>query len=72
MFIILTQSFPRAKKFRKKSFPLFEALGELYDGHTAEGTWNFTSNQPPQDPVINIIDEGDQLSNTRVEFEGFQ
>ncbi len=47
-------------------------MGELYDGHTAEGTWNFTSNQPPQDPVINIVDEGDRLSNTGVGFEGFQ
>jgi hypothetical protein len=25
------QSFPRAKKFRNKFFPLFEALGELHD-----------------------------------------
>ncbi|KAF0905097.1 hypothetical protein E2562_000900 [Oryza meyeriana var. granulata] len=26
------QSFPKARKFCNKSFPLFEALGELYDG----------------------------------------
>jgi hypothetical protein len=25
-------------KFQKKSFPLFDALGELYDGHIAQGT----------------------------------
>uniref|UniRef100_A0ACD5VCW3 Uncharacterized protein n=1 Tax=Avena sativa TaxID=4498 RepID=A0ACD5VCW3_AVESA len=31
-------SFPKAQKFRKKPFPLFEALGELYDGQYAEGT----------------------------------
>ncbi|BAH94479.1 Os09g0292400 [Oryza sativa Japonica Group] len=30
-FIVL--SFPKAKKFRTKSFPLFEALGELYDDY---------------------------------------
>uniref|UniRef100_A0A0E0KS25 Myb/SANT-like domain-containing protein n=1 Tax=Oryza punctata TaxID=4537 RepID=A0A0E0KS25_ORYPU len=29
-------SFPKAKKFRTKSFPLFEALGELYDEVTKE------------------------------------
>jgi len=30
----LEQSFPKIKKFRnnKASFPLYEALGELYDG----------------------------------------
>jgi hypothetical protein len=43
------QSFPRAKKFQKKSFPLFDALGELYDGHIAQGTWNITSTQLPQE-----------------------
>ncbi|EEE53257.1 hypothetical protein OsJ_36187 [Oryza sativa Japonica Group] len=40
------KSFPRAKKFRNKPFPIFEALGELYDGQTAEGLLNFTSLQP--------------------------
>ncbi|WVZ97044.1 hypothetical protein U9M48_042609 [Paspalum notatum var. saurae] len=39
------------KKFRNKSFPLFEALGELYDGQIAEGTINFTSTQPSQPPI---------------------
>jgi hypothetical protein len=28
----IVQSFPWAKKFCNKSFPLFEALGELHDG----------------------------------------
>ncbi|XP_021302740.1 uncharacterized protein LOC8066651 isoform X2 [Sorghum bicolor] len=37
-----------AKKFQNKSFPLFEALGELYDGQIAEGTLNFTSIAPSQ------------------------
>ncbi|KAI4986879.1 hypothetical protein ZWY2020_019509 [Hordeum vulgare] len=31
-------SYPSIGKFKKKSFPLFDSLGELYDGHTAEGT----------------------------------
>jgi hypothetical protein len=51
------QTFPRAKKFRKKPFPLFDALGELYDGHIAQGTWNITSTQPPQNS-----DEREQLN----------
>uniref|UniRef100_A0A0E0JZ04 Uncharacterized protein n=1 Tax=Oryza punctata TaxID=4537 RepID=A0A0E0JZ04_ORYPU len=42
----LPASFPRAKKFRNKPFPIFEALGELYDGQIAEGLLNFTSLQP--------------------------
>ncbi|KAK1692866.1 hypothetical protein QYE76_009563 [Lolium multiflorum] len=61
-------TFPRANKFRKKPFPLFDALGELYDGQYAEGTWNFTSTQPPQYPVLNKVIEGDQLSSSGVEF----
>ncbi|KAM0848807.1 hypothetical protein ACQ4PT_054122 [Festuca glaucescens] len=64
--IIVT--FPRANKFHKKPFPLFEAPGELYDGQYAEGTWNFTSTQPPQFPLLNKVNEGDQLSSTGVEF----
>jgi hypothetical protein len=58
-FIILLKllTFPRAKKFRKKPFPLFDALGELYDGHIAQETWNITSTQPPQN-----LDEREQLN----------
>uniref|UniRef100_A0A804LJG3 Myb/SANT-like domain-containing protein n=1 Tax=Zea mays TaxID=4577 RepID=A0A804LJG3_MAIZE len=47
----LTTSNERLKKFRTKSFPLFEALGELYDGNIAEGTMNFTSIEPSRPPV---------------------
>ncbi|XP_047047310.1 uncharacterized protein LOC124652328 [Lolium rigidum] len=40
-------SFPKIGKFRSnKAFPLFDALGELYDGHLAEGNYNFTSTEP--------------------------
>lgn len=34
----ILDSYPKAKKFCSKGFPLFEALGELYDGQTTEGT----------------------------------
>uniref|UniRef100_A0A804R6R8 Myb/SANT-like domain-containing protein n=1 Tax=Zea mays TaxID=4577 RepID=A0A804R6R8_MAIZE len=47
----LTTSNERLKKFRTKSFPLFEALGELYDGNIAKGTMNFTSIEPSRPPV---------------------
>ncbi|XP_008670751.1 uncharacterized protein [Zea mays] len=47
----LTTSNERLKKFRTKSFPLFEALGELYDGNIAEGTMNFTSIEPSRPHV---------------------
>ncbi|XP_020401577.1 uncharacterized protein [Zea mays] len=64
---ILT-SHPKAKKFRNKSFPLYEALGELYDGQTAEGTYNYTSTQLPDltqvgngDEFLNIEHEQDEL-----------
>ncbi|CAO2039469.1 unnamed protein product [Urochloa humidicola] len=36
--------FPKIRKFNNKaSFPPFDALGELYDGHLAQGTYNVTS-----------------------------
>lgn len=41
-------SFPRAKKFRNKPFPLFDTLGELLDGNTVDGIHNFTSIEPSQ------------------------
>lgn len=63
------QSFPRAKKFQKKSFPLFDALGELYDGHIAQGTWNITSTQLPQE-WNTISNEEEQVNTTRMDEEG--
>jgi hypothetical protein len=41
-------SFPQIHKFKTKSFPLFDALRELYDGQIAEGTYNVNSTQLPQ------------------------
>ncbi|KAJ1295110.1 hypothetical protein BS78_01G198700 [Paspalum vaginatum] len=46
-------SFPKIRKFQTKSFPLFDALGQLHDGHTAEGSMNLTSLEAtPSDPSI--------------------
>ncbi|CAO2195858.1 unnamed protein product [Urochloa humidicola] len=47
----LMVSFPKIKKFNnsKASFPLFDALGELYDGHLAQGTYNVTSIEALED-----------------------
>nr|TKW33017.1 hypothetical protein SEVIR_2G205000v2 [Setaria viridis] len=57
----LMVTFPKIKKFQnnKASFPLFDALGELYDGHLAEGTYNFTSieSQRVEEPLHQIDDK---------------
>ncbi|KAK3123248.1 hypothetical protein QOZ80_8AG0627220 [Eleusine coracana subsp. coracana] len=41
----------KVKKFRnnKARFPLYDALGEVYDGHLAKGNYNFTSRGFPED-----------------------
>ncbi|CAM0875140.1 unnamed protein product [Alopecurus aequalis] len=53
-------SWPKIKKFRTKSFPLFDHLGELYDGHIAEGHYNFTSNfESSQQPDVTQVESGD-------------
>ncbi|RCV25588.1 hypothetical protein SETIT_5G177600v2 [Setaria italica] len=59
----LIVTFPKIKKFQnnKASFPLFDALGELYDGHLAEGTYNFTSieSEHVEEPLqqIDVVEE---------------
>ncbi|XP_012700742.1 uncharacterized protein LOC101752587 [Setaria italica] len=59
----LIVTFPKIKKFQnnKASFPLFDALGELYDGHLAEGTYNFTSieSERVEEPLqqIDVVEE---------------
>ncbi|RCV43181.1 hypothetical protein SETIT_9G274500v2 [Setaria italica] len=59
----LVVTFPKIKKFQnnKASFPLFDALGELYDGHLAEGTYNFTSieSERVEEPLqqIDVVEE---------------
>nr|TKW30516.1 hypothetical protein SEVIR_2G043500v2 [Setaria viridis] len=63
MFSSNVQTFPKIKKFQnnKASFPLFDTLGELYDGHLAEGTNNFTSieSQCVEEPLHQIDDVED-------------
>ncbi|RCV25758.1 hypothetical protein SETIT_5G191300v2 [Setaria italica] len=59
----LMVTFSKIKKFQnnKASFPLFDALGALYDGHLAEGTYNFTSieSQRVEEPLqqIDVVEE---------------
>ncbi|RCV10843.1 hypothetical protein SETIT_2G141100v2 [Setaria italica] len=58
----LIVTFLKIKKFQnnKASFPLFDALGELYDvSHLAEGTYNFTSieSQRVEEPLHQIDDK---------------
>ncbi|KAK3121588.1 hypothetical protein QOZ80_8BG0656790 [Eleusine coracana subsp. coracana] len=70
----LIVSFPKIKKFRnlKATFPLFHVLGELYDGHLAEGNYNFTSLRFPEDEALKQIlldaeDEVQVLDDTEAE-----
>uniref|UniRef100_K3ZJ18 Uncharacterized protein n=2 Tax=Setaria TaxID=4554 RepID=K3ZJ18_SETIT len=59
----LIVTFPKIKKFQnnKASFPLFDTLGELYDGHMAEETYNFTSieSEHVEEPLqqIDVVEE---------------
>uniref|UniRef100_A0A453ERY7 Myb/SANT-like domain-containing protein n=3 Tax=Aegilops tauschii subsp. strangulata TaxID=200361 RepID=A0A453ERY7_AEGTS len=41
-------SWPEIAKFQNKPFPLYDKLGDLYDGHIAEGNFNFTSTEVTQ------------------------
>ncbi|KAM0921161.1 hypothetical protein ACQ4PT_007055 [Festuca glaucescens] len=68
----LVISFPKINRFKTKSFPLFDALGELYDGQIAEGTYNINSTQPPKYPDLTQADDGDELSHTESEFPRFE
>uniref|UniRef100_A0ACD5UYI9 Uncharacterized protein n=1 Tax=Avena sativa TaxID=4498 RepID=A0ACD5UYI9_AVESA len=65
-------SFPKMNKFKTKSFPLFEALGNLYDGQIAEGNYNVNSTQPPQHPDLTQIDNGEELSHAEATFLEFE
>ncbi|PUZ56531.1 hypothetical protein GQ55_5G325000 [Panicum hallii var. hallii] len=61
-------TFPKIKKFNnnKATFPLFDALGELYDGHLAEGIYNVTSLETPQEE-----EPSEQLQHPEDEPQGF-
>ncbi|KAK3121468.1 hypothetical protein QOZ80_8BG0653920 [Eleusine coracana subsp. coracana] len=68
----LRVSFPRIKKFQnnKASFPLFDDLGLVYDGHLAEGTYNFTSmdneEEVPLRQIYSLEDEIQELGGNQV------
>ncbi|RCV13002.1 hypothetical protein SETIT_2G312100v2 [Setaria italica] len=70
----LMVTFPKIKKFQnnKASFPLFDALGELYDGHPAKMTYNFTSieSQRVEEPLHQINDvEEEALQEIKIRDE---
>ncbi|XP_037450927.1 uncharacterized protein LOC119321269 [Triticum dicoccoides] len=44
-FLLYIQSWPEIAKVQNKPFPLYDKLGDLYDGHIAEGNFNFTSTE---------------------------
>ncbi|KAM0913428.1 hypothetical protein ACQ4PT_012196 [Festuca glaucescens] len=57
--------FPKIGKYRSnKAFPLFDALGELYDGHLAEGNYNFTSTEPTQHTQVEVNPEVSSVDAT--------
>jgi hypothetical protein len=70
------QSYPKIGKFRvNKAFPLFDALGELYDGQLAEGTYNFTSTEPARtqvefNPEVISVEDTHSHSGVQVDTEG--
>lgn len=68
----LITSNQKLRKFKNKSFPLFEELGQLYDGHIAEGTYNFNSTQPPQHVVLTQVENVEELSRTEVSFANLE
>ncbi|KAI5017174.1 hypothetical protein ZWY2020_037552 [Hordeum vulgare] len=55
-------SWPDISKFQTKPFPLYDKLGDLYDGHIAEGNFNFTSIEATQvaddDPEVERDESG--------------
>nr|XP_051229215.1 uncharacterized protein LOC127347023 [Lolium perenne] len=56
-------SFPRIGKFERNGFPMYDSLGDLYDGQIAEGNHNFTSSSKASQ-----LDE--ELEDERVEEAG--
>ncbi|WVZ86919.1 hypothetical protein U9M48_033630 [Paspalum notatum var. saurae] len=64
--------YPQAKKFRNQSFPLFEALGQLYDGQSAERTCNFNSSQPLEYPDPTPAESRDELRRVEVVFPNLE
>uniref|UniRef100_A0ACD5VR40 Uncharacterized protein n=1 Tax=Avena sativa TaxID=4498 RepID=A0ACD5VR40_AVESA len=54
---------PKILKFKNKRFPLYNTLGDLYQGHLAEGKFNFTSNSKQSLKThVTDIESGDDES----------
>nr|BAJ85241.1 predicted protein [Hordeum vulgare subsp. vulgare] len=61
--MIFYHSWPDISKFQTKPFPLYDKLGDLYDGHIAEGNYNFTSIQATQ-----VIDDDPEVERDETGF----
>ncbi|XP_044965921.1 uncharacterized protein LOC123426195 [Hordeum vulgare subsp. vulgare] len=57
------QSWPDISKFQTNPFPLYDKLGDLYDGHIAEGNFNFTSIEATQ-----VIDDDPEVERDETGF----
>ncbi|KAE8770893.1 hypothetical protein D1007_57268 [Hordeum vulgare] len=57
------QSWPDISKFQTKPFPLYDKLGDLYDGHIAEGNFNFTSIEATQ-----VTDDDPEVERDEIGF----
>ncbi|KAI5013108.1 hypothetical protein ZWY2020_028062 [Hordeum vulgare] len=56
-------SWPDISKFQTNPFPLYDKLGDLYDGHIAEGNFNFTSIEATQ-----VIDDDPEVERDETGF----
>ncbi|KAE8793597.1 hypothetical protein D1007_31756 [Hordeum vulgare] len=61
--MIFYHSWPDISKFQTKQFPLYDKLGDLYDGHIAEGNFNFTSIEATQ-----VIDDDPEVERDEIGF----
>uniref|UniRef100_A0A8R7Q6X3 Myb/SANT-like domain-containing protein n=1 Tax=Triticum urartu TaxID=4572 RepID=A0A8R7Q6X3_TRIUA len=59
----LMTTWPEIAKFQNKPFPLYDKLGDLYDGHVAEGNFNFTSTE-----VTQVSDGDPEVEREKIAF----
>ncbi|XP_071677354.1 uncharacterized protein [Lolium perenne] len=51
----------RIKRFKTKAFPLYDSLGQLYEGSIAEGNFNFTSTSTTsREDLTQVISDDDE------------
>ncbi|XP_037418885.1 uncharacterized protein LOC119283435 [Triticum dicoccoides] len=63
-FLLYIQTWPEIAKFQNKPFPLYDKLGDLYDGeHVAEGNFNFTSTE-----VTQVSDGDPEVEREKIAF----